>query len=649
MEESVFMDGVRSVFTVIDRGVYSLITVFYNIITELANATIISSDKINEISQKVYALIAIFMIFKISFSLINYLVNPDLLQDKTKGGGKLIQNILITFVLVICVPFGFDFLYNAQKAILSDALIEKLIYNSESLDTGEMSFLMDPNCTEKATTSSIGDYVGLMAFKTFFQIDEMSLENHSEDFNGIKDKYCRADVSEGTGTASVKNLLKNSEVYNAPHGISVKHYYVVSYTFFISTVVGIVLALVFLSFCFDVAVRTIKLQFLELLAPIPIISYIDPDKSKNGMFSKWIKEVATTWLSLFMRLLAFHVAIYFISLLSDIDWDQNGLWINLLLIIGILMFAKQLPKLLENIMGIKASGNFNLNPFKKLETDMLGAKQISGAASGALGFGLGATASIYARNKGKQKFASKYDKALDADTSKKLNDKYMKKINDAIASGMSEDRVDQMFSEFDREEQRLLKKQMNRDFRAEKASLTNKFGAVEAGVSGIRGASRGYKAGSKGGLDPASIARSATQGATEASKIRSYNDNYSLGDRIMDKVTDIADVKNDSGTASLVGKEIKELTKQLETVTQALDMKRMQISRLDPMAVGNDVNTGQPYVRDNYNGPDRLTAEALVNETKELTNTMENLKSEIKKRQDMKDQKRPGPPPKPGK
>ena len=649
MEESIFMDGVRGVMAVIDRAVYGLISVFYDTILTLADTTIIGSDKISEITNKVYALIAIFMIFKISFSLINYLVNPDMIVDKAKGGGVLVKNIIITFILVITVPFAFDLLYRAQSSILTDGIIEKLIYGGDTANQG-ITFKMDDDYCD-STSASAGDYVGLIAFKTFFQIDEQSVQTNSDDFYGgnpsVKDMYCNASVN--GGNASVNNLLKNNKVYSAPHGFSTQHYYVVDYSFFLSTIVGVVLALVFLGFCFDVATRSIKLQFLEILAPIPIVSYIDPDKSKNGMFNKWVKEVTTTWLSLFMRLIAYYLAIYFISTLHENSSLNNNLWINLLIIIGILMFAKELPKLLENIIGIKASGSFNLNPFKKLETDMLGAKTISGVASGALGFGLGVGASVYARNKGKQQFKSKYDRELDADTSKKLNDKYMKKINNAISSGWSDARINRMFSNFDRKEQKLLNKQMNKDFRADKASFTNKYGAVEAAVSGIRGASRGYKSGSKGGLDPASITSAAVQGATEASKIRSYNDNYSFGDRVMDKITDIADVKNDSGTASLVGKEIKELTKQLETVTQALDMKRMQISRLDPMAVGNDVNTGQPYVRENYNGPDRLTAEALVNETKELSNTMESLKAEIKKRQDMKDQKRPGPPSKPGK
>lgn len=384
MEESTFMDGVRGVFAVIDRGVYGLITTFYNMIESLTNFTIISGDKISEISGKIYALIALFMIFKISFSLINYLVNPDILSDKTKGGGALIKNIILTCALVVIVPFGFNILYQAQAAILSDNLIGKLVYGDESVD-GSMVFSMDDDeCSGiTASTDNAGDYIALMAFRPFFQLSEESLTSNSDDFGEIKDEYCKASVK-GEG-ASVKNLLANNTVYSAPHVWSTNHFYVVDYTIFLSTVVGVILALVFLSFCFDIATRTIKLQFLELLAPIPIISYIDPDKSKNGMFSKWLKEVFTTWLSLFMRLLAFHIAIYLISVLKDVQLEGESLWINLLIIIGVLMFAKELPKLLENIMGIKMSGSFNLNPLKKIGDNALGGKAMLGLGAGAVG------------------------------------------------------------------------------------------------------------------------------------------------------------------------------------------------------------------------------------------------------------------------
>lgn len=385
MKESIFMDRIRDVFSTLDRAVYSLIGIFNDTINDLTHVTIISNDTLNDIAMKVYGLIALFMIFKISFSLINYIVNPDLISDKAKGGGALIKNIVITFALVITVPFAFNLLYEAQNAILSDGIIEKYLLNADG-NKATYTFSMSDECGGiKATTSDAGDYIGLMAFKPFFQLEEgRDITDWNNDVDSVKTKYCNANATI-SGDASVNNLLKNASVYSAPHGVSVDKIYVVDYTFFLSTAIGVVIALIFLSFCFDIAVRTIKLQFLELIAPVPIISYIDPDSSKNGMFKKWIKEVFSTWLSLFMRLATIDFAIYIIGMIADVDLGGNNLWLKLLIIIGALIFAKQLPKLLENILGIKLGESFNLNPLKKIGNDALGGKALIGLGAGSVG------------------------------------------------------------------------------------------------------------------------------------------------------------------------------------------------------------------------------------------------------------------------
>ena len=81
------------------------------------------------------------------------------------------------------------------------------------------------------------------------------------------------------------------------------------------TLTAVVLLLI--NFCMDVAVRSIKLAFLQLVAPIPIISYIDPKSGKDGLFKKWYDMCFKTYLSLFIRLLALYFAIYIKSKKSE--------------------------------------------------------------------------------------------------------------------------------------------------------------------------------------------------------------------------------------------------------------------------------------------------------------------------------------------
>lgn len=390
MEESLFMDAVRSLFALLDRMVYSLITIFYNTISDLSAAQLVQTSVISEITSRMYALLGVFMLFRVSFSLINYIVDPDQIADKTKGGGALIKNIVVTFVLIVSTPFCFNLVYEAQAAILADQVIPRFILGIDvedsTSDAGGGGYKMQmAGCENEIVVENMGNFIGLAIFKPFFvdaKVEEPTNENIGAFYNHSHDTYCYAGLE--YGESSVRNLLRDSDLYNSPKGASFSLDYTIDYSFFLSTAIGVVVALIMLGYCFDIATRTIKLLFLEIIAPIPIISYIDPNSSKNGMFIKWLKEVGGTWISLFTRLVSLFLAVFVIQQITAVDgklyfldgyeFNGNVTWLKILIIIGALIFAKQLPKMLENILGFKLGGNMTLNPFKKLEGEALGGR-----------------------------------------------------------------------------------------------------------------------------------------------------------------------------------------------------------------------------------------------------------------------------------
>lgn len=387
MEQSIFMDGVRNFFILVDKGVYSLIGTLYEIITMLAENQLIREHSINSIANKLYSFIGIFMLFKISFSLIDYIINPESISDKEKGGSKMITNIIITFVLIIITPFGFKLLGQAQSAILADNIIPAIFSSNSSPNNNQ--FIIDAHCTAYGfeyivagkdydsaghEIFSPGEYISMMTLRPFYQINTNIT---SEAFSNFVDStnYCIAPTVSTLLTPTIVNSVVEK-------GGS----YIVDYSLLLSTVVGIIVVLIFAGFCLDVAFRSVKLAFLQVIAPIPIMSYIDPATSKKGMFTKWLKEVGITWADLFLRLAAVYFAIY---LISSIQWSNSGALINLLIILGILMFAKKLPDILKKMFNIDLKGDFKLNPIKKFQESSLGGKQIVGAATGALGGAIG--------------------------------------------------------------------------------------------------------------------------------------------------------------------------------------------------------------------------------------------------------------------
>ena len=232
---------------------------------------------------------------------------------------------------------------------------------------------MSEQCgTSFAKAKTDGDFVSLTVFSAFYQPEDGY-------FNEIEDRYCIKDK-----TVTVNDYLY-TDLYN-DNGTFDDDVYYVDYLFLWSTIVGVVLALLFLNVGLEIAKRVIKLGFLELIAPIPIISYIDPKSGKDGMFKRWLKELGSTWASLFIRLGAIYFAIYIISLFAE-NLKGQSIWMKIFFIFGCMLFAKELPKLIEKLVpGLNLAGILRLNPIKNFRDNELGSKVVSAAGAGAVGF-----------------------------------------------------------------------------------------------------------------------------------------------------------------------------------------------------------------------------------------------------------------------
>lgn len=360
----------RTVAFFLDGIVYPLIDTVYELFESIANTSIFTEEIIDIFASKVYALLGIFMLFKVSFSIMTYIVNPDEFADKNKGFSKLISNIIITLALLLFTPWIFSQAMDIQRIILKDNIIGKIF------STQEQSSL---------STLNSGQTMAYETFSAFYKLNESAktlcdgLEKGTAD-----DSLCRNYMNNSKNYDNYKTELQNSYIgknlhfilkdYNLLNQRSKDDEYVMSYMPFISTICGGFIAWILIIFCFDVAVRSVKLGFLRMIAPVPIVSRVDPKKGKET-FDKWMKVCISTYLDLFIRLLAINFALFVITQVVNMDFvDQTtGLptevnaFVKIFIIMGALLFAKQLPKLLEDLTGAKLDGKFTLNPLKKLE------------------------------------------------------------------------------------------------------------------------------------------------------------------------------------------------------------------------------------------------------------------------------------------
>jgi len=118
------------IMTRLVAGIYRTVAAVYGLllsfIEELNKSGII--EKISTgISESVYVLIAVFMLFRITISLLEYLIDPDKVSDKSVGAGKLITKIIVSLILVLAAPTLFSFAKEFEGALLDgDSILNNL-------------------------------------------------------------------------------------------------------------------------------------------------------------------------------------------------------------------------------------------------------------------------------------------------------------------------------------------------------------------------------------------------------------------------------------------------------------------------------------------------------------------------------------------
>lgn len=385
----------RFLFAWIDSLVAWLIKILYDLFYEVSNVMLYSEDVISSIGQRIALLLGIFMLFRLAISLINYLISPDKLNDKSTGGGKILLNIIISLTLLATVNIIFVQAYKIQKIIIDSNIIEKIFFGTQA------------NSTDGLADTDAGYYLYTGLLKPNDEIFEgkcSSLWDIGQYLSGsecadVANNVLQDDIMtvyEARNNRDISIALKNYDLItkrSANHGDK----YVFDYYPIISTIAGITAALMLISFTMDLATRAVKLLFLQIIAPIPIISNMDPNKGKN-VFEKWYKECFSTYISLFIRIIVINFVSYMIILVTSNFKDifASNPYLNVLIILGCLMFAKQLPKLIEDLFGIKSSGNMTLNPIKKIQEQALFGSNILGLGAaglaGAAAFGTNAYA-----------------------------------------------------------------------------------------------------------------------------------------------------------------------------------------------------------------------------------------------------------------
>ena len=385
------MANLYNLLLMLDGAIYNLIDYLYDIFDFLAGRNIFSQDTYNDIVSRIYIILGVFMLFVLAYSLLKAIINPDDFAKGENSFPNLIKNVVVSLVIIVLLPTVFSVAFNIQNSILNNDTIPKLILG-----------------TDYATNTDVydadaGRTMAYYTFMAFFHENEDWCGNPEVNGTGtvltVGDGGSCADEILGNGALFVQNGLPLSEIRAgvlredsfssfSEFGEAVEEGQI-NYMFIISTFGGLFILYVLLNFCFDMALRVIKLAFYQIIAPIPVICRILPGGNMKDVFSNWTKQVISIFFEVFIRIGIMNLGVFLITTivknfngipgLSRLTFTQE-LIVQALLIMGVVTFIRQAPDLLSKLLKLD-TGGMKLGLMDKLA---MGGGLVAGAAVGGL-------------------------------------------------------------------------------------------------------------------------------------------------------------------------------------------------------------------------------------------------------------------------
>lgn len=363
----------RSFFGYIAAIIYSLTKDLYHVFELVARAEIINSDFVKIIYKNVGMILSIFMLFKLVFSLIQSLIDPNKLGDKKDGYGQIILRCVISIVLLGITPTIFREAYTIQNFVIGANNNENILYK-----------LIAGNSTN-GDTNTIGRTLTATMYFDFFTDNEDPKYDGGmvDDIYDVPEEYYDRFMKNNYETLKENVTNGNMTFFDTVDYLSIKDGtdYVIEVNWIPLLLVGGFILWTIAMYTIQIGVRVVQLAYLQLIAPIPILSYIsDPD----GTFKRWIKQCTTTYLDLFLRLMIIYFVMTLIGdILKEIPdvpgilYTSTGLaneptitqaLVIGIIIIGLLLFAKKVPELLKDLFPNLGGGSFSfgLNPKKNV-------------------------------------------------------------------------------------------------------------------------------------------------------------------------------------------------------------------------------------------------------------------------------------------
>lgn len=374
-------DALRGLMLSLCEIVYNLISFCFEVFYNLGRANILNNDILDPIFRKIGLIIGIFMIFRVTFAFVQYIVDPNMMTDKNKGAQTVIKKVVIVIILFGSTRYLFKAAFDIQSQILDSQILEKVILGKKFASNEQNSSM-----------SEFGSDFSSTVFSTFYRINpeaptsgDTSVYNLCRELLGKNNEKLKDQIKEYGLSNTDANICLNSKAKYESDNDSVgeivkknkdnkdnEENYIMQFDGdgLVAAITGIICLYLGFMFTFQVGIRTIQLAYLQVIAPIPIIMYITPKGEDN--LKKWGTQCVTTFLDFFLRIAIVYFAVFIINVLtSDIGikaiYEEGtfyNVYVTCIMIIATLMFVKKVPNLLKEIfpsLGGAAGFSFDLS------------------------------------------------------------------------------------------------------------------------------------------------------------------------------------------------------------------------------------------------------------------------------------------------
>lgn len=387
----VLLDGaIQGFFYSVCVFIYGFIDDIYNAFLTLSNAQIIETSQIKEITSRIGLILGLLMVFMVSFSFIQMILDPDKISDKEMGVVAIVKKCLIVVVMLALSPYAFKLLYNVQNTVLNSNLIGNLFIPSG------MEVISSEN-----GKSDFGKILSANLFTSFYSLDDSLIKdgtiNNVEASNGLTSVDCynywnqlRENIAKnGDYSIGRKCLgLTTSSSISDDDGSDAE--FIMKFNWILALIVGIAICYFLLMYAISAGTRVIQLALLQMVSPAAFISYLSP--KKDTMFDKWKNMYISTYIDVFIRVAIINLIVYVISIILN-AWNglgdgsiwgtssNGGMFVGILMIIAALSFAKKAPDLIKDLF---PTGGASKLGFGFSAKDRAGLGMLSGAAAGAV-------------------------------------------------------------------------------------------------------------------------------------------------------------------------------------------------------------------------------------------------------------------------